>query len=454
MVSLPDDDGRIFDPEAKRWVNNPAARKRLVEPLRTMDLAALAGVDPVPVAFTVERILPIAELTLLTAPGGGNKTTLSLMLAAAMAARLDQCLGLAVTPGPAVYVGAEDSEARLHWLLHHAANGLAISFAELARRLHVVSLRQTMHAGLGHFEPSGEFEVSELHAQLADLIEQTGAALVVLDNLAHLFTGNENDRGQVTRWCAMLNKLAADTGASILLLAHTPKEDKHNYSGSTAWVNAVRSHISIEKDEFGDADVRVLKVSKGNYTRPGEVTRFRWFDHYLIRPDDLPPDVVGKLAETSRATAANETFLKCLAAMTAQGRSVSHAPGANFAPARFAKMPEARGFDQADLEAAMERLLHLGTILADQEVGKYANRTSRRGLKLADEDAQNAAQSPAQDAAQSPAQDAQSPRHKTHKTRTLNTPSPSGKEEGDLGSPSSSLGERGDRVPGWEPGDD
>lgn len=429
-----------------------ASPPRTVERLRTMDLAALAGVEPSPVRFIVQGLLPAAETTLLTAPGGGNKTTLALMLAVGAAARLDAVLGMAIEPGPAAYIGMEDSEGRLHWVLHHICAGLGVSMLDLAGRLHVVSMRQVMHNGLAHFDHGGEIEPSDLYHQAARLIEDTGAKLLVLDNLAHLFLGNENDRMQATRFLSLLNKLASDTDAAILLLAHTPKSGA-DYSGSTGWQNATRSHASIEKEEGGDPEVRVLKVSKGNYVRPGEVTRFRWHDHSLIRPDDLPPDIAATLAATSRATSANDAFLRCLAAMAAQGRTVSHAPSVNYAPSRFAKMPEAKGFDQDELEAAMERLLHLGTILADQEVGRYSNRQVRRGLKLADRGAQDGAQDPCQDGAQDHAQDAQDPTHKTHNTRTLNTPPPTGEIEGDYGPPSIPLGGKG-RILDWNPGDD
>lgn len=420
--------------------------------LATMDLAALAGVEPSPVRFIVQGLLPAAETTLLTAPGGGNKTTLSLMIAAAMAARRDNVLGMAIEPGPAAYIGMEDSEQRLHWTLYHICGGLGISMLDLVDRLHVVSMRQIPHNGLASFGHEGELQPSDLYGKIEQLVRDTGSKLLVLDNLAHLFLGNENDRMQATRFLSLLNKLASDTDVAILLLAHTPKSGA-DFSGSTGWQNATRSHASIEKEENGDPDVRVLKVSKGNYVRPGEVTKFRWYDHYLIRPDDLPSDIAETLAATSRATSANDAFLRCLAAMTAQGRTVSHAPSVNYAPARFAKMPEAKGFDQGELEAAMERLLHLGTILADQEVGKYANRLIRRGLKLADQGAQDGAQSPAQDGAQDGAQDAQSPSHKTHKTGAHNTPPPSGEIEGDYGPPSIPLGGEG-RRDGWMPGDD
>jgi hypothetical protein len=448
--ALDDDFGRRFDP-ARGWVS-PKAPPLSVAPLRAINLALLAGVSPSAVAFVIGGAIPENEVTLLTAPGGGNKTTLALMLVVAMAARLATCLGLSIEPAPAIYVGLEDSEGRLHWMLHHICAALGVQISELVGRLHLISLRQEIVNGLGHFSASGEFEPGPLYHQLRATIEATGARLLVLDNLAHLFLGNENDRGQVTRFFASLNKLASDTECAILLLAHTNKNGD-NYSGSTANVNAVRSHLSIEKEEGGDPDVRVLKVSKGNYVKPGEVARFRWHDHALIRPEDLPPDVATQLAATSRATAANDAFLRCLAAVTEQGRSASDGKGSTYAPRMFARMPEARGFDEEDLAAAMERLLHRGVVKANEVIGKYANRTARRGLKQVEQGAQSPAQSPAQSDCSTPAQDAQAPSAQAHNADARSTPPPTGEIEGDYGPPSIPLGGEG-RGPSWVPGDD
>ncbi len=421
--------------------------------LATMDLAALAGVEPAPVRFIVDGLLPAAETTLLTAPGGGNKTTLSLMIAAAMAARLDNVLGMAIEPGPAAYIGMEDSEARLHWTLHHICGGLGLSMLDIADRLHVVSMRQIAHNGLASFGHDGELKPAELYHMIEQLVRETGSKLLVLDNLAHLFLGNENDRMQATRFLSLINKLASDTDAAIMLLAHTPKSGA-DFSGSTGWQNATRSHASIEKEENGDPDVRVLKVSKGNYVRPGEVTRFRWHDHYLIKPEDLPNDIAATLAATSRATAANDAFLRCLAAVTKQGRAVSDRQSPTYAPRVFSRMPEAKNFDEEDFAAAMERLLHLGVIRANEVVGKYANRTDRRGLKAVETGAQEHAQKGAQEHAQKGAQDAQNPSHNMLKMDARSTPPPSGEGEGDYGPPSPPF--RGVGV--WDddsmPGDD
>jgi RecA-family ATPase len=49
--------------------------------------------------------------------------------------------------------------------------------------------------------------------------------------VAHLFAGNENDRGEVTRFINALNRLAGETGAAVLLLGH-PNKAGDSYSGS------------------------------------------------------------------------------------------------------------------------------------------------------------------------------------------------------------------------------
>src|SRR3546814_19155736 len=90
-------------------------------------------------------------------------------------------------------------------------------------------------------------------------MEVTGSKLVFLDNVAHLFTGNENDRGQVTRFVNLLNRLAGNTGAAILLIGH-PNKSGDTYSGSTAWLNAVRSQITIDHE----------RAENGSGLRPDE----------------------------------------------------------------------------------------------------------------------------------------------------------------------------------------
>jgi RecA-family ATPase len=73
---------------------------------------------------------------------------------------------------------------------------------------------------LGTFDADGTLKPAVAFQRLVQMLQTTGAQLAILDNVAHLFTGNENDRGEVTRFVNLLNRLAGETGAAILLLGH------------------------------------------------------------------------------------------------------------------------------------------------------------------------------------------------------------------------------------------
>lgn len=147
-----------------------------------------------------------------------------------------------------------------------------------------------------------------------------------------------------------------------------------------AWLNAVRSQFTIKHDL--QTDMRTVAVGKAIYARKGEQLRFAWVDWALVHEDDLPPDTARQLADTAKAHAGNDAFLRCLALCTEQRRNVSHVPGSNYAPAIFAKMPAAKGMKRADFEAALERLLGLNVIECDAELWRGPDRKPRSGIRL------------------------------------------------------------------------
>jgi RecA-family ATPase len=233
----------------------------------------------------------LAEVTLFTGPGSSGKSLLGQQLATAAAAGLT-CIGLGVQPGPAIYLTCEDDVDQLHWRQQHLCEVMGVPMASLAGKLHLISRRGALDNDLCAFASDGTLERKPAYNRIEDMIEATGAKLVFLDNVAHLFNGNENDRGQVTRFINLLNKLAGSTGAAILLIAH-PNKSGDSYSGSTAWLNAVRSQVTldVQRDAEGtiiDADARVLSTGKANYARLGEALKFRWHNWAFVRDEDLP----------------------------------------------------------------------------------------------------------------------------------------------------------------------
>ena len=209
------------------------------------DLALWSRVPPTPKAFFMAPFVPQDDVVIITGDGGTNKSTLALQLSACSAAG-KQMLGMDVAPGPALYLTAEDDDRENHWRLAKIAAAVGTSIDRLVDRLHIVSLRGRLSNELATFEHDGKLRPAPAYALLRATIEMTGAKLVTLDNVAHLFNGNENDRGQVTAFINLLYRLCGYLGVTILLIAHRNKNGD-SYSGSTAWLNAVRSQILIER---------------------------------------------------------------------------------------------------------------------------------------------------------------------------------------------------------------
>ncbi|SFR97584.1 AAA family ATPase [Sphingomonas jatrophae] len=325
------------------------------------DLAAWAASEPTPKAFVMAGYIPHGEVTLLTGPGGTNKSTLGLQLCISRAAGLP-LLGVDVEPGAALYITAEDDDPRNHWMAKKIAARVGTTLDRLVGRLAIVSLRGRLNNELATFDNEGRLLVQPTFKLLRTTLEKTGAKLVVLDNIAHLFAGNENDRTHVTAFINLLYQLCRDLDVTVVLIGH-PNKAGDSYSGSTAWLNAVRSQIVLGRPEGDpDADKRVLTIGKANYARQDSMLTFRWHDFALVRDAELPADVRQQLAATAAAASDNQLFLDCLRARNEQRRAVSEKVSPTYAPKVFSSMAEARGVSKQRLEQAMERLFRVGAI--------------------------------------------------------------------------------------------
>ncbi|MDF2495067.1 AAA family ATPase [Sphingomonas sp.] len=372
-----------------------AALRPSVEMFPVADLAAWAEQEPEPKSFRMDGVIPDGEVTLFTGPGGTNKSTFGLQLCAASAAGR-KMLGVAVQPGNALYVTAEDEDRENHWRLRKIASAIGTSVDKLAGKLAVVSLRGRLNNELATFDSEGRLHPAPAYTLLRSTITETGTKLVVLDNVGHLFIGNENDRGQVTGFINLLYQLCRELGVTVVLIAH-PNKVGDSYSGSTAWLNAVRSQIVLKRPDDGhDPDARILTLGKANYARPDQQIVFRWHDFALVLDSDLSDELRGEVAAIARDNSDDAVFLACLAERTRQRRAVSEKTGRNLAPVVFATMPEARGVSKDRLERAMDRLFRTGRI-ERAELWRGADRKAVFGLReTAGEGAGNGAENGAE----------------------------------------------------------
>jgi RecA-family ATPase len=206
--------------------------------------------------------------------------------------------------------------------------------------------------------------------------------LIVLDNSADVFGGNENDRAQVRQFIGYLRGMAMAAGAGVLLTSHpslTGISTGTGLSGSTAWNASVRSRLyfkraTTEEDEEPDPDLRVLEVMKANYGPVGETITLRWTNGLF-----LPVGGVSNLEKLAAEQATNHLFLNLLDQFNRQGRNTSAKPAApTYAPTLFAKEKQAkeRGIRKANLEAAMRDLFAANKICLES-YGPPSRGTSR-----------------------------------------------------------------------------
>ena len=329
--------------------------------------------------WLIENWILASGTTYLTGKGSVGKSLLAQQAMTALAVGRS-LLGQSVKRVRAAYITAEDDQDELQRRQSAINDALGIGMADLNGWLHLASLKGRDSA-LVRFDP--QMKVLPLYNEIAGMIEGTSIECMALDNVAHLLAGSENDRNVVSSFLGVCDRLAALMDGAVLLIGH-PNKAGAEFSGSTAWENVVRSRLFLdratERDGYADPDSRTLGRSKFNYGPRGDTLAFRWHKGAFICESDLPSDYRAEMAHAAAIVQENSRFLECLDASTAQGRNVSHAVGSNHAPKVFASMPEARGMPKEAFDKAMNRLLSLGEIIANQPVQTYPNRTPKYGL--------------------------------------------------------------------------
>jgi RecA-family ATPase len=337
--------------------------------------AALAGQPIPPRLWVVPDLVPDRTVTILGGDGGTGKSLIALQLAAAVATN-SPWLGIDLAGGEAsnrsaLFISAEDDADELHRRIADVAtavdpqNGLSA-----LANLHLRSLA-------GHdailATPEGLSNVlvhSALFENIRAFVSQTKPRVVVLDTLADLFGGDENNRSQARQFIGLLRGVAIDFECAVVLLAHPSRSGmatRSGDSGSTAWNASVRSRLYLERIVSGegseryepDVDLRVLSTKKSNYAKAGVERVLRWKDGVFVPEQGV--EMVGR-DDLSADAHAEGVVVGLIARYASEGRSASPAEGVNFAPKVFAAEPEAAGMGRARLLSAMNRLFADGRI--------------------------------------------------------------------------------------------
>ncbi|MEX3983744.1 helicase RepA family protein [Paraburkholderia sp. EG287A] len=241
------------------------------------NLAELLAKPPAPLEFVLPG-LKRGSVGALVSPGGTGKSYWALQLAVALACgRAADLTGLAPPAGRVLFLSAEDDDIVLAQRLH-----------AIAQHLPKDSATRSALARLDYRNCVGRYVDVMDSGWLKPVIEAAkDAQLIVLDTLTRFHGLDENSALDMKRLIAVLERLAVESGATVLYLHHTSKTAVMNGQASmqqaargssvlidnARWAAFMAVMTEAECRRFGVAlDERELyvrwNVSKQNYAAP------------------------------------------------------------------------------------------------------------------------------------------------------------------------------------------
>lgn len=351
-----------------------------------LDWSDLASKTPPERDWIEEHWLGKGHVTLMAGAGGIGKTAVAQAWGSCLAIRRSY-LDWVPAQRNVLMWACEDDENEMWRRQVAIAKWLGVPLTDFAGHFFAHSFcgAQVELAGFSAFDHN-RLSATSMMTTLRDQIGDYKADVVVLDNIARLYAGNENDRHQVTSFIAMLTGAAPD--AAILLLGHPGKAVGSEYSGSTAWEGAVRSRLYLgatlpdapesESDAPADDTVRYLCRRKANYSAR-DWRRIKFIDGVMVA--EAAPENGGKpiAANPEYAVDVVERAVRKLATMDLFGTCSKGSP--NYLPklAKYYKLID--NITDRQFAAAMRDMQVAGRLIVNV-VGKYPNRTPRHGLAI------------------------------------------------------------------------
>ena len=291
-----------------------------------------------PMRWLATRRIPAADATILSGDGGCGKTTVALQLAVAVERGLGDWLGTICEAGPVIVFSGEEPQDEMRRRLERVAHKRGLESGDCVDlHFHFADLDACL---LGTAMPNGPIVATPLFESLRTRALEIRPALIVVDSIAATFGGNQNDRVHARSFVGMFRRLAREADCAVLLLDHPSLSgitSGTGRGGSMDWQNATRGRLHLETvdDAEGGAE-RVLEVKKTNYGPCGEKVKLRWEDGCFVMET-----AASAPHHAAAHSSADQRYLECLDACTAQGRHVFAMPGRGYAPKTFADMPQA-----------------------------------------------------------------------------------------------------------------
>jgi RecA-family ATPase len=368
----PSADGEpIFEPLNGAGATEPLGKKPPppeILPFDTFDASRWEGVPIEPRRWIVHNRIPVGEPGIMSGDGGTGKTKLALQLAVAIPADLRDWIGGVVdAEGPVIVFSAEEKLKEMHRRTLDIIEHRGLAFNDLRGGMHFIC--DTENPVLGAIDRNGIVQPTMSFLRLEKTVTVIRPALVIIENAADVYSGNESDRPNVTRFMrSLLGRLTVPCESTVMLIQHpsvSGLNDGTGRSGSTGWNNSGRWRCNFTKIKDSD-DLRQLEIVKNNFGPTGEKIALCWERGVFVPENAAAPSPYRAAAESQ----VDELFLQLLDKAAAQGRSVGPNSGPSYAPSKFEDDPDAGGIKSKAFAAAMDRLY---------KASKIVHRTNKRG---------------------------------------------------------------------------
>lgn len=351
-----------------------------IPPRELIDWQKLDGSFPPAMEWDVEHWIPTGKDTLLAGRGGIGKTLFAQCLATALGAGFDYCGEVNRRRKTLLWAGEDDRDEL--WRRQININReMKVTMADIQPYFHAISYCNadiTLAANI-----FGAMGATPLLGELQEQVRDLGIDLVILDNIARIFGGNENDRHQVTQFMSWLR--AAIQPAGLLLLGHPAKATTSEFSGSTAWEGAVRARLFISDrkpdapepspDDIPDPKVRYIARRKANYAQT-DICRMRLEGGVLI------PDGPSEAAAAISPQIAADVVYRAIRILGERGIYGNHGTRSpDYLPKLAKQYNLLENITQGQFSKAMAAMIIDGRLI-QQQVGQYPNRSPKMGLAI------------------------------------------------------------------------
>ena len=349
-----------------------------------IDWAEIGRTPPPPREWAIADWVGMGHVTLQAGRGGVGKTLIlqqqlsCASIGKAFLGAIDECL-------VSLAWCAEDDAHELARRQIAIAGWLNVPIGMFKGFLHVYALAGVECALMTH--QGHVLKPTKRATELWEQINDHKARVVGLDNIAHLFAGNENDRYEVTTFVNMLTGMCIAANAAIILNAHPGKAAESEFSGSTAWENAARGRLYLSRTPPGEDDsnaddaglIRYLSRRKANYS--GRDSKRFVYQDGTLRPDDEPIDN-SPFIQGLKSKKAHRVVLDGMRKLKEMGIFGNHSSSTpNYLPKILISYALTEGLHVSELERSMRELMKAGEIKVER-VGQYANRTPKYGLVI------------------------------------------------------------------------